>query len=111
MAKNENTSQSSSSSDQISAVPPRRRRPGNGSAHADRSRRTAGRLAGGGQDLAESVSATATAADSDRLEGHVEPTWEDIARRAYFRFVERGGDPGHDQEDWLEAERELRNGY
>jgi hypothetical protein len=33
---------------------------------------------------------------------------ERIARRAYERFQERGGEHGHDQEDWYEAERELR---
>jgi hypothetical protein len=30
-----------------------------------------------------------------------------IARRAYERFQMRGGEHGRDQEDWLEAEREL----
>ncbi len=30
-----------------------------------------------------------------------------IARRAYERFMARGGAHGHDLEDWLEAEREL----
>ena len=29
-----------------------------------------------------------------------------ISRRAYERFRERGGEHGHDEEDWLEAERE-----
>jgi hypothetical protein len=32
---------------------------------------------------------------------------ERIARRAYERFQIRGGEPGRDQEDWFEAEREL----
>ena len=36
------------------------------------------------------------------------PTEHDIAFRAYERFVERGGEHGHDREDWLVAERELR---
>jgi hypothetical protein len=35
------------------------------------------------------------------------PTQE-IAARAYQRFVERGGAHGHDVEDWLAAEAELR---
>jgi hypothetical protein len=30
-----------------------------------------------------------------------------IARRAYERFQMRGGEHGRDQDDWLEAEREL----
>ena len=32
---------------------------------------------------------------------------EAIARRAYERFQMRGGDHGHDQEDWFAAEREV----
>jgi hypothetical protein len=30
-----------------------------------------------------------------------------ITRRAYERFQMRGGEHGRDEEDWLEAEREL----
>jgi Protein of unknown function (DUF2934) len=33
---------------------------------------------------------------------------EDIARRAYELYEARGGEPGHDVDDWLRAERELR---
>jgi hypothetical protein len=31
-----------------------------------------------------------------------------IAQRAYERFQQRGGEPGRDQEDWFEAEREVK---
>jgi len=31
----------------------------------------------------------------------------DVARRAYDLFQARGGEHGHDIEDWLQAEREL----
>jgi hypothetical protein len=31
-----------------------------------------------------------------------------IASRAYERFESRGGEHGHDQEDWFEAEREVK---
>jgi hypothetical protein len=37
-----------------------------------------------------------------------EPDHERIARRAYERFISRGAEPGRDQEDWFEAEREER---
>jgi hypothetical protein len=37
-----------------------------------------------------------------------QPTPEQIAKRAYQRYVERGGEPGREVEDWLEAERDLR---
>lgn len=35
------------------------------------------------------------------------PTREDIARRSYEIFLARGGEHGHDVEDWAQAEREL----
>jgi hypothetical protein len=37
-----------------------------------------------------------------------EPSLADIAARAHDRFVQRGGEHGHDLEDWLAAEAELR---
>jgi hypothetical protein len=33
---------------------------------------------------------------------------EDIARKAYFTYVDRGSQPGHDLRDWLEAETGIR---
>jgi hypothetical protein len=36
------------------------------------------------------------------------PSQEEIARRAYELYLERGGD-GNEVEDWLQAERELRS--
>jgi hypothetical protein len=35
------------------------------------------------------------------------PLHDDVARRAYELFEARGGEPGHDLEHWLDAEREL----
>jgi hypothetical protein len=32
---------------------------------------------------------------------------ERISRRAYEIYLERGGGPGHDLQDWLQAELEL----
>ena len=38
------------------------------------------------------------------------PTTEsDIARLAYALYLARGCEPGHDVDDWLQAERELRD--
>ena len=34
---------------------------------------------------------------------------EAVALRAYDLFITRGATHGHDLDDWLEAERELRN--
>lgn len=49
-----------------------------------------------------------TIASQSGVEGH-EPTEDDIRRRAYERYLERGGGHGTDFEDWLEAEREVRS--
>jgi hypothetical protein len=38
----------------------------------------------------------------------IEPTLDDIRRRAYERYLERGGKHGQHFDDWLEAERELK---
>jgi DUF2934 family protein len=35
---------------------------------------------------------------------------EDIRRRAYEIYLERGGQLGREQDDWLQAERELERG-
>ena len=35
---------------------------------------------------------------------------ETIARRAYERYEKRGKTPGHEEEDWFDAERELKGG-
>ena len=40
----------------------------------------------------------------------VAPTHEQIASRAYELYLERGQLPGHEREDWLEAERQLAEG-
>lgn len=37
-----------------------------------------------------------------------QPSHEEIAQAAYFRHLQRGGTEGADFEDWLEAERELK---
>jgi hypothetical protein len=35
---------------------------------------------------------------------------EEIRRRAYEIYLERGQEPGRDFDDWLQAERELEGG-
>jgi hypothetical protein len=39
----------------------------------------------------------------------VDHTEHDIAVRAYALYEQRGGEHGHDLDDWLQAERELRS--
>ena len=38
-----------------------------------------------------------------------QPTYDDIAREAYQRYLSRGGGDGRDFDDWIEAERALAN--
>ena len=35
------------------------------------------------------------------------PTYEEIAKRSYELYLARGGEAGHAEEDWLQAESEL----
>ena len=37
-----------------------------------------------------------------------ESTSQQIQERAYELFLKRGGQPGHELEDWLQAEREIQ---
>jgi len=41
------------------------------------------------------------------IPGVPRPTHDDVARRAYERFLARGATDGRASEDWFEAEREL----
>jgi hypothetical protein len=46
---------------------------------------------------------------SNRVESFArEPSHDEIARRAYQLYEARGGEPGRDWEDWLQAEEQLR---
>ncbi len=40
---------------------------------------------------------------------HSAPADEEIALRAYELYLARGGEDGHDLEDWLEARRQLED--
>lgn len=41
--------------------------------------------------------------------GDLDPDRDEIARRAYQLYCERGCEPGREMDDWLRAEYELRN--
>jgi hypothetical protein len=51
--------------------------------------------------------AAVTGAPSDSAAPYA-PSFEQIAEEAYHRYLGRGGEHGSDFEDWLEAERRLR---
>ena len=44
-----------------------------------------------------------------RIDAATDISEHDIACRAYDLYLTRGGEPGHEMEDWLQAERELRS--
>jgi hypothetical protein len=51
---------------------------------------------------------TATAPNGNPEKPVTSELHEAIRHRAYELFVERGGHPGHEHEDWLRAEKEVR---
>lgn len=46
-------------------------------------------------------------AKSNRTDADARPSDEEIAARAYELFLQRGSAPGHENDDWLQAEAEL----
>jgi hypothetical protein len=51
------------------------------------------------------------AAERAQLSATGEPTREQIERRAYELYLARGAADGQDIEDWLHAERDLREAH
>jgi len=45
--------------------------------------------------------------NSNKSSSDFSPAWNEIAKLAYFNYVNRGSRPGADVEDWLEAEAQL----
>jgi len=49
-----------------------------------------------------------SAAQQDGSSINASPMADEIARRAYEIYLERGSGPGRDLDDWLRAEQELK---
>ena len=49
----------------------------------------------------------ADSADLSRKEVDMAPSPDEVARRAYFSYVNQGSQPGRDVQHWLAAEAEL----
>jgi hypothetical protein len=47
------------------------------------------------------------AADANGNRADFTPSPDEVARRAYFTYVNQGSLPGHDVQHWLEAESQL----
>jgi hypothetical protein len=55
--------------------------------------------------MAKTMESTSSATQKPRTNGN--PTQAEIALRAYHIYLERGGEPGKEHEDWMQAERQL----
>jgi Protein of unknown function (DUF2934) len=64
----------------------------------------------GRRKTADPATTAADRAPKARIETATTFTEHDVARRAYDLYLARGCTPGHQLEDWLQAERELRQG-
>jgi hypothetical protein len=53
------------------------------------------------------ASGPTAAADLNQSGNDFAPSTDEVARRAYFSYVNQGSLPGHDVQHWLEAEAEL----
>ena len=53
------------------------------------------------------VRASATRPDTENISAGQAPSHEEIRLRAYELYLERGGFPGNELDDWLQAEREF----
>jgi hypothetical protein len=47
------------------------------------------------------------AVDANRNRAESVPSPDEVARRAYFSYVNQGSLPGHDVQHWLDAEAQL----
>jgi hypothetical protein len=56
----------------------------------------------------DAAAGDARSARGDQRVRTSEPTDEDIRRRAYQMYLERGGGHGEDLDDWVRAEQELK---
>ena len=53
------------------------------------------------------TSQTAAAVAARQRENEFVPSPDEVARKAYFSYVNQGPLPGHDVQHWLEAEEQL----
>ena len=93
--------------------PPRTEADDTNTASANREARSSGARTEGGQSAAGERNRTARGTQGTATEELTpetdDPTEEEIRYRAYLLYIERGGGHGLDFEDWLRAERELKN--
>jgi len=54
-----------------------------------------------------SASPSASASETSQRNTAIVPSPDEIAKRAYFSYVNEGSQPGHEERHWLEAEAQL----
>ena len=62
-----------------------------------------------GVERSEDDGAVAQAVGESPRQEFRSPSDQEIRERAYHRYLERGGHNGSEFDDWVEAERDLRN--
>jgi hypothetical protein len=55
----------------------------------------------------DTIAGLATAPGSSQNEANFTPSPDEVARKAYFTYVNQGSKPGHEVQHWLQAEAEL----
>lgn len=60
------------------------------------------------EQISDALGEQSDASAADGGSGGSSPSEEEIARRAYERYLTRGGADGSPEQDWLAAEDELR---
>ena len=53
--------------------------------------------------------ANSVQSQTDDISDNRTPNHDEVRRRAYGIYLERGGLPGHELVDWLQAEREIES--
>jgi hypothetical protein len=53
--------------------------------------------------------ANSVQSQTDDISANGAPNQDEIGRRAYEIYLEQGGLPGHELENWLQAEREIES--
>ena len=65
------------------------------------------RIAQDHRQKSNAASLSGAIADSNQTEDAFVPSPDEVARRAYFTYVNQGSLPGHEVQHWLAAEAEL----
>jgi Protein of unknown function (DUF2934) len=77
--------------------------------HSTREGKDSGMTLKGKRSETLELRANAVQSQTDDISANGAPNHDEIRRRAYEIYLERGGLPGHELRDWLQAEREIES--